>query len=78
MVIKASPFLKFSEAIFFKNFGTASAIVFTCPGVPVTACASILPLLLKIPAEISPASLTRAPKATLSKTFACSSHIEIS
>src|SRR5215204_2570961 len=38
---------------------TASAMELTCPGVPVTACASIRPSRSNTPAERSPASRTR-------------------
>src|SRR5215207_4367429 len=52
---------------------TASAIELTCPGVPVTACASIRPSRSNTPAERSPASRTIGEKAVRKRTCACSS-----
>ena len=57
---------------------TASAMVLTWPGVPVTACASIRPLGSNTPAERSPASRTEVEKAVRSSVIACSSTTEIS
>src|SRR5438128_7095951 len=61
-----------------KKWATAMAIVFTWPGVPVTACASIRPRTSYTPAERSPASRVIGPKAVLSSTCACSSTSAIS
>ena len=52
---------------------TASAIEFTWPGVPVTACASIRPSRSKMPALRSPASRTVVLKAVRIIVCACSS-----
>src|SRR5580658_8990603 len=52
---------------------TAAAIELTCPGVPVTACASMLPSRSKTPAERSPASRTGVENAVRIKVCACSS-----
>ena len=53
------------------------AIELTWPGVPVTAWASIRPLVSKTPAERSPASRTVVLKAVRSRVCACSSTTEI-
>ena len=55
---------------------TAAAIVFMCPGVPVMAWASIRPSQSKIPAEMSPHSLTIGLKAARSRVWPCSSMME--
>ena len=52
---------------------TARAIELTCPGVPVTACASMRPSRSNTPAERSPASRTEVLKAVRSIVCACSS-----
>src|SRR5438105_11385687 len=57
---------------------TDSAIELTCPGVPVTACASILPVRSNTPAERSPHSRTIGEKAVRISTCACSSTTAIS
>ena len=57
---------------------TASAIVLTCPGVPVTAWASMRPSVSNTPAERSPASRTEVENAVRSSVVACSSTTEIS
>jgi len=46
---------------------------FTCPGVPVTACASMRPWRSNTPAERSPASRTGVLNAVRSIVCACSS-----
>ena len=57
---------------------TAAAIELTWPGVPVTACASILPSRSNTPAERSPASRTVVEKAVRTRVCACSSTTAIS
>src|SRR5690349_644310 len=52
---------------------TDSAMEFTWPGVPVTACASMRPVRSKMPADKSPASRTIEEKAVRSSVCACSS-----
>src|SRR6188472_2518915 len=52
---------------------TDSAIELTCPGVPVTACASMRPCVSKIPAERSPASRTVVLNDERISVCACSS-----
>ena len=52
---------------------TAAAIAFTWPGVPVTACASILPCRSNTPADRSPDSRTEGEKAVRTSVSACSS-----
>src|SRR5690349_16626537 len=56
---------------------TDSAIELTCPGVPVTACATMRPSGRKTPADRSPASRVAAPKAVRMSVCACSSTTEI-
>ena len=46
-----------------RKLRTDAAIAFTCPGVPVTAWASIRPVVSKAPAEMSPASRAEVLKA---------------
>ena len=50
----------------------ASAMELMCPGVPVTACATIQPLRSKTPAERSPASRTMEVKEVRMSAAACS------
>src|SRR5215510_11253610 len=50
----------------------ASAMELMCPGVPVTACATIQPRRSKTPAERSPASRTMEVKEVRIKAAACS------
>src|SRR6516165_4797816 len=57
---------------------TAAAIELTWPGVPVTACASILPSRSNTPAERSPASRTVVLNAVRTSVCACSSTTAIS
>ena len=52
---------------------TDSAIELTCPGVPVTACASMRPWRSNTPAERSPHSRTIGENAVRISTCACSS-----
>ena len=52
---------------------TDSAMELTWPGVPVTACASILPRVSNTPAERSPASRTMGENAVRIRACACSS-----
>ena len=59
------------------KWGTASAMAFTWPGVPVTAWASIWPAELYTPADKSPASRTEVEKAVRTSAWACSSTMEI-
>ena len=49
---------------------TDRAIAFPCPGVPVTACASMRPLASKTPADRSPHSRTIEEKAVRSSVCA--------
>ncbi|MNJ67979.1 hypothetical protein D3C77_641910 [compost metagenome] len=55
---------------------TASAMVLTWPGVPVTAWASMLPARSNTPAERSPASRTLVENAVRIRVRACSSTTE--
>ncbi len=57
---------------------TAAAIELTWPGVPVTACASMLPSRSKTPADRSPASRTEVENAVRTRVCACSSTTAIS
>ena len=57
---------------------TAAAIELTWPGVPVTACASMLPSRSNTPADRSPASRTGVEKAVRTRVCACSSTTAIS
>ena len=50
----------------------ASAIELMCPGVPVTACATMYPRLSKTPAERSPASRTIEVNDVRCSAAACS------
>jgi len=52
---------------------TDRAIVLICPGVPVTAWASIRPSRSNTPAEISPASREDVLNAVRTRVCACSS-----
>ena len=57
---------------------TAAAIELTWPGVPVTACASMLPSRSNTPADKSPASRTGVENAVRTSVCACSSTTAIS
>ena len=56
---------------------TARAIELMCPGVPVTACAIIRPVVSNTPAEMSPASRVEVLKPVRTRACACSSTTEI-
>src|SRR5215831_21209971 len=61
-----------------RKYLTAFAIELTCPGVPVTAWASIRPCRSNTPADRSPASRTDVENAVRSMVCACSSTTAIS
>src|SRR6516165_3941079 len=56
-----------------RKWRTALAMELTCPGVPVTACASMRPCASNTPAERSPASRTEVLNAVRTSVCACSS-----
>ena len=73
LVRKTSPSSIISSGYFARKLFTDAAIAFTCPGVPVTACASMRPDVSKAPAEMSPASRADVLKAVRTRAWACSS-----
>ena len=75
LVISTSPGDKSASGKTARNLPTLAAIALTWPGVPVTAWASIAPLVSKTPAERSPASRTTVEKAVRISVCACSSTI---
>ena len=56
-----------------RKWPTESAMELMCPGVPVTAWASIRPFRSKMPAETSPASRVEVLNAVRTSVCACSS-----
>ena len=60
-----------------RKWPTAIAMVLTCPGVPVTACANMRPWVSYTPADRSPASRATEPNAVRKRAWACSSTTEI-
>ena len=73
LVRKTSPSSMVSSGYLSRKLLTDAAIAFTCPGVPVTACASIRPSVSKAPAEMSPASRAEVLNAVRTRVWACSS-----
>ncbi|MCY1216723.1 hypothetical protein D9M72_286070 [compost metagenome] len=73
LVSSTSPSRSNSGGKTFRKCLTDSAIAFTWPGVPVTACAIIRPSGRNTPADRSPASRVAVPNAERISTWACSS-----
>ena len=63
LVSSTSPGSNVAKGCRFRNLPTEAAMALTCPGVPVTAWASISPWVLNTPADRSPASRTTVEKA---------------
>jgi hypothetical protein len=72
LVISTSPVLERLDRNASRKWRTARAMVLTCPGVPVTACATMRPWRSKTPAEMSPASRAAVLKAVRTSVSACS------
>src|SRR5919108_117044 len=77
LLIRLSPSCSRWTGYSFRKCRTARAMVLIWPGVPVTACASILPSGSKIPAERSPALRTTVVKEAFMRAVACSLTMEI-
>ncbi|MCY1537743.1 hypothetical protein D9M68_732520 [compost metagenome] len=75
LVMKTSPSRMLLSGYLPRKCLTDSAMVLTCPGAPVMACASMRPRVSNTPAERSLHSRTMALKAVRSSTWACSSTV---
>ena len=77
LVMNTSPGSMVSTGCLAMKCPTPSAMELMCPGVPVTACASMRPRRSNTPAARSPASRTLVENAVRTSVCACSSTTEI-
>ena len=73
LVMNTSPSAISSRGNALRKWPTERAIELTCPGVPVTACASMRPAVSNTPADRSPASRVEVLNPVRIRAWACSS-----